>query len=921
MRRGETALLRRYLDFSSVAAILGNKTKDIPPAMEQKDRADSERLFDDIDLPLRDDVRLLGRLLGEILQEQVGKEFYDTVERVRLSAKGARAGRNIDRDALEDELRGLDTQTILNIARAFSFFLNLANIAGQHHRARRSRTDIANDMPQSGSLRLVFAHLTETGIDPQTLYDTVTRLDVELVLTAHPTEITRRTLLKKFNCIADALNRRDQVDEHSDEHAVIVEELKREITAAWFTDEIRRTAPTPVDEARSGLAVVEQSLWYAVPRFMRELDKVLRTFTGKPLPLTATPVHFASWMGGDRDGNPNVTPAVTREVYLLSRWMATHLYREEIHALRDELSMNACDQALRDHVGDVHEPYRVLLRGVLQRLDATKQWIEAKLENHEPPPDEIYTDAEQLRSPLLLCYNSLRYCGAGTVADGRLVDILRRLACFGLTLLKLDIRQEAGRHTETMNAITEYIGLGSYDEWEESKRIEFLVRELENRRPLVPADLPANENVVEVLDTIRLLREIPADAFGAYVISLASRPSDVLAVALLQKDLGVPRPLRVVPLFERLEALNDAPDCVAQLFNIPWYQQHINGCQEIMIGYSDSAKDAGQLAAAWALYRAQENLVDVCRQHGVRLTLFHGRGGTISRGGGPTYAAILAQPPGSINGSMRVTEQGEVIQHKFGLPEIAERTMNIYTAANLEAVLAPPPKPQTRWRNVMDHLSDVAVANYRRTVQQEPRFVDYFRAATPEQELSKLRIGSRPAHRRKHGGIETLRAIPWVFAWTQTRLILPAWLGAGEALRSALEEGLGGELQQMQREWPFFTTTLDLIEMVLAKGDPDVAARYDEKLVPEPLHDIGVALRERFRNTATVILEIARREELLEHQPLVLRPIEVRDPYIDPLNLLQVELLHRSREQAGAGVEDALLIVINGIAAGMRNTG
>ncbi len=889
--------------------------------MDQKQISEFDRPFDAIDLPLRDDVRLLGRLLGEILREQVGEEFYDTVERVRLSAKGARAGRDADRGVLEDELHGLDTETIRNIARAFSFFLNLANIAGQHHRARRSRTDAANDLPQSGSLRLAFQHLAAAGVTPETLYRTVTRLDVELVLTAHPTEITRRTLLKKFNRIADALNRRDHVDEDSDEHALIVEELKREITAAWFTDEIRRTPPTPVDEARSGLAVVEQSLWYALPRFLRELDKVLLEHTGRPLPLTATPIHFASWMGGDRDGNPNVTPAVTRQVYLLSRWMAAHSYREDINALRDELSMNDCDQALRAEVGDVHEPYRTLLRGVLRRLDATKQWIEAKLGDREPPAGEVYTEPEQLRRPLLLCYHSLRACGAGLVADGRLVDILRRLACFGLTLLKLDIRQEAGRHTEAMNAITEYIGLGSYAEWEESQRIEFLIGELENRRPLVPADLKADDSVHDVLNTIRLLREIPSDSLGAYVISLASRPSDVLAVELLQKDLGVRRPMRVVPLFERLEALNDAPECMAQLFEIPWYKRRIDGCQEIMIGYSDSAKDAGQLAAAWALYRAQEKLVDVCGRHGVQLTLFHGRGGTISRGGGPTFAAILAQPPGSVDGSMRVTEQGEVIQHKFGLPEIAERTMNIYTAANLKAILAPPPEPQPRWREIMNRMSAVAVSEYRRMVQQEPGFVDYFRSATPEQELSKLRIGSRPAHRRRQGGIETLRAIPWVFAWTQTRLLLPAWLGIGEALRDALDDGVGDELRQMRREWPFFTTTLDLIEMVLAKGDPEVAARYDAMLVPAALHDIGETLRERFMGTKAVVLEIAGRDQLLEHQPLVLRPIEVRDPYIDPLNLLQVELLHRSREHANAAIDDALLIVINGIAAGMRNTG
>ncbi len=893
----------------------------MPPTADQVEPTDFEKPFDEIDVPLRDDVRLLGRLLGDILQEQVGVEFFDTVERVRLSAKGARAGRPADRESLEQELRGLDTGEIRHIARAFSFFLNLANIGGQHHRVRRGRTAAPVRSPQEGSLRASFEALSAAGIAPDRLHEAVTGLDIELVLTAHPTEITRRTLLKKFNRIADALDRRDHVDEGSEEHANIVEHLKREITAAWFTDEIRRTTPTPVDEARWGLVVVEQSLWYAVPRYVRELETTLREFTGKSLPLDAAPLRFASWMGGDRDGNPNVTPAVTAKVCLLSRWMAVHLYREEIHELRSELSMNNCDQMLRKMVGNAHEPYRALLREVVMRLDTTKQWIEAELEEREPPAGAIYTGIEQLREPLQRCYDSLHRCGAGLVADGRLLDILRRLACFGLTLLKLDIRQEAGRHTDAMNAITEYIGLGSYAEWDESKRIDFLVRELENPRPLVPMDLPAGDEVHDVLNTIRMLGGIPSESFGAYVISLASQPSDVLVVALLQKELGVRRPLRVVPLFERLEALNGAAVCMERLLDIPWYKRHIDGRQEIMIGYSDSAKDAGQLAAAWALYHAQESLVEVCRQHGVRLTLFHGRGGTISRGGGPTYAAILAQPPGSVNGSMRVTEQGEVIQHKFALPEIAERTMKIYTAACLAASLKPPPQPQPRWREVMDRLSTVAVANYRQIVQLEPRFVDYFRAATPETELSKLHIGSRPAHRRRQGGIETLRAIPWVFAWTQIRLMLPAWLGAGEALRTALDEGLGRELAEMQREWPLFTTTLELIEMVLAKGDPDVAARYDETLVPERLHDIGEDLRERFRNTRAVILEIAGRQELLEHQPIIRLPIEVRDPYIDPLNLLQVELLQRSRQHHGPEIDDALLIVINGIAAGMRNTG
>jgi len=626
-------------------------------------------------------------------------------------------------------------------------------------------------------------------------------------------------------------------------------------------------------------------------------------------------------MGGDRDGNPNVTPDVTREACLLARWMAVNLYRQEIKVLRSELSMHVCNEELRREVGDSHEPYRLLLRRLLKRLTNTRTVIEEELEGVEPSVDDVIDDLEQLRRPLMLCYRSLHECGAGRLADGSLLDILRRLACFGLTLTRLDVRQEASRHEDVLDALTRYLGLGPYREWPEEKRIEFLVRELESKRPLIPADFPAQEQVTEVLDTIRMFNDLHPDSLGAYVISLSDSPSDVLAVELLQRELGVTRPLRVVPLFERLDALNGAADCMETLFSLPWYREHIAGRQEVMIGYSDSAKDAGQLGAAWALYQAQERLVEVAARHGVRLTLFHGRGGTVSRGGGPTWSAILAQPPGSVNGAMRVTEQGEVIQHKFGLTEIAQRTMTIYTAAVLEATLSPPPEPEPEWRRVMDRLAAVAVDRYRQVVRQDPDFVGYFRAATPEQELVRLQIGSRPSHRRKGGGIETLRAIPWVFAWTQTRLLLPAWLGTGEALREVLDSDDAQLLRDMAGQWPFFQTTVDLIEMVLAKGDVEIAARYDEQLVPAELQPTGRNLRERFVQTREAVLELVGHTELLEHAPQVRRPIEVRNPYVDPLNLLQVELLRRTRAGSGGDLNDALLIVINGIAAGMQNTG
>jgi phosphoenolpyruvate carboxylase len=425
--------------------------------------------------------------------------------------------------------------------------------------------------------------------------------------------------------------------------------------------------------------------------------------------------------------------------------------------------------------------------------------------------------------------------------------------------------------------------------------------------------------VREVLDVFSALNDIHPDALGRYVISLAAQASDVLAVELLQKAAGMKRPLPVVPLFERQDALNRAGRAVEQLLNVPWMQKKLNGRIEVMLGYSDSAKDAGQLAAAWSLYRVQEELVALCRLRRMHLTLFHGRGGTVSRGGAPTWQAILAQPPGSVNGTMRVTEQGEVIQTKFGLPAIAQRSMTIYTAAVLEATMQPPRPPKPQWRTAMSRLAARSMDVYRGVVQRDQRFVAYFRAATPEQELAQLQIGSRPAHRRREGGIDTLRAIPWVFAWTQTRLLLTAWLGIGEALQHALDSGETPLLREMESEWPFFATTLDLVEMVLAKGDPNVAARYDEQLVPAYLRDIGEDLRSRFIATREVLLQVTGHRELLEDQPIVRWPIEVRNPYIDPLNLLQVELLRRAR--AGEDVQDALLVVINGIAAGMRNTG
>ena len=874
------------------------------------------------DAPLREDIRQLGGLLGSTIHEQSGAHVYETVEDIRSLAKSARAGDEAAARALEKRLGELPDELIVPVVRAFSQFLNLANIAEQHHRIRRSRAWVRDTRtgPLRGSLEEFVKRMDAAG-NTGALHETIANLDIELVLTAHPTEVMRRSLLQKYNHIADLLGQGDRLDPTPEEIEEVHQALKREITAAWETDEIRRRRPAPQDEARWGLAVIEQTLWDVVPHFLRRLDRNLKRQTGEPLSLDAAPIHFGSWMGGDRDGNPRVTASVTREVCLLNRWKAVELYENQVNELIEDLSLQCASDELRNWVGDAWEPYRTALKAVRDRLLATRHWLDARLAGHRPTDGLIYWRTEELREPLMICYRSLHESCAGMIAEGRLKDLLRRLSVFGLTLMRVDIRQESTRHTEALNALTEALGIGSYADWDEEERQRFLVRELDSRRPLIPRDFKGDEAVTEVLDTCRVIAEMGADSLGAYVISMASKPSDILAVKLLQKEAGVRSPLRTVPLFETLTDLQGAQACLDQLIGIDWYREHIDGVQEVMIGYSDSGKDASHLTAAWALYQTQEQLVESARRHGISLKLFHGRGGSIGRGGGPTHAAILSQPPGSVDGRLRVTEQGEVIQAKFGLPGIAERNLELYITAVAEATLVPPNPPESGWREVMDQLAGRSCEVYRDMVRETPAFIDYFRHATPEHEISHLAIGSRPARRKPTQGVESLRAIPWIFAWTQTRLLLPAWLGAGSALAESLEAGRRDTLHHMYESWPFFRAFIDMLEMVLAKSDPDVAAWYDARLVPESLHELGEGLRERHAETRQRVLEVSQHEHPLDDAPVVQRSVGLRNPYVDPLNLLQVELLDRVRHGHEEGLRDALMICINGIAAGMRNTG
>ncbi len=875
--------------------------------------------------PLWRDVALLGDLLLEAVEahEGVGSSVA-TEEAIRLAAQ-ARDGQPRALVELQARIQAMDVDQRGVLARSLAHFLALANIAEQHHRIRRRRVHakVGSDGPQPGSLAETVARLTQDGVPAEAIREQVRSLHIELVLTAHPTQVHRRTFLRKLNRVEWQLDRRDCISCRDWERQDIHDGLRREISAMWLSDEVQRERVTPLQEARAGLLVFEQSLWKALPQFMRELDHQLGVATGEGLPLGVTPFSFGSWMGGDRDGNPNVTAAVTRRVLALGRSEAARLYLRELDRLWDELSARDASDELRAVVGDEPEPYRAAISTVYSRMERTLEATRRAVESGEPPEGDIYTRAEQVRAPLMVIHRSLHEVGAGIQADGRLLDILRRLDIFGLSLVRLDLRQHAGRHIAALDEITEALGLGSYGSWNEPERQAFLSRELAGRRPLLPRDAWASEQTAELLETMAAVAESEPEMLGAYVISMAKAPSDVLAVELLQREAGVARPLPAVPLFETLADLESAGAAVGQLLDLPAYRAIVTqrGDElQVMLGYSDSAKDAGLVAAHWALYRAQEDLARVCRERGVRLVLFHGRGGSIGRGGAPAHAAILALPPGSFQGAMRVTEQGEVIQYKFGIQGVALRNLELYASAALEATLRPPPEPEPAWRAIAEDLAARSRDAFRAAVR-DPDFVPYFRTATPEPELGQLKIGSRPARRVAQGGLESLRAIPWVFAWTQARVLLPAWLGVGEALSTSLAGPERATVRTMVERWPWFAGLLSMVEMVLAKVDLRIHELYAQRLAPPALAARSAELEHRRSIAVEAVVEALGQQALLDNYPVLARALQVRSPFVDPLNVLQVELLASLRAEPSPHLEELLAITVNGISAGMKNTG
>mmetsp|Transcript_21295 Transcript_21295/g.32788 ORF Transcript_21295/g.32788 Transcript_21295/m.32788 type:complete len:997 (+) Transcript_21295:177-3167(+) len=913
------------------------------------------------DTQLRADVKAMGSLLGQVIQDHHGSEIFDRVEHLRNLAKKFReAGGGRDAMKLEESravlsematyVSTLNNEELFLVSRSFTHFLALANAAEGHHRIRlmhakaNTGTGMSALSSKSDSCGGVLPQLAKEH-DADAIFDALTSQTVELVLTAHPTEVNRRTILDKQRRVQSLLTLADRYRASGEatpyKQVELNDALYREISSIWLSDEVAREKPSVQSEAARGTLVVETVLWETLPQFLRKLNSTLVDTIGKKLPLDAAPLKFASWMGGDRDGNPNVTSTVTREVCLTNRITAATLLHRDLTTLESELSITNCSQELRDIVGDdEREPYRCFLEPMIQKLDNTKTWAQQKLDNikannvsDDSIPSDIYLSKKDFMDDLMLMHRSLSSTGNEITANGRLTDIIRNVSAFGLTLVPLDVRQESDRHMEVLDSITRFLGLGSYEQWDEQTRISWIQQQLASNRPLLRPGVwnkhpdKFSPTTVEALETFSMIADQHDDSLGAYVISQATSASDVLAVLLLQRDAGVKNPLRVVPLFETLDDLNGAADTMDSLFSLPGYMGSIAGKQEIMIGYSDSAKDAGRLAASWAQYETQEKLAAVANKYGVEVTFFHGKGGTVGRGGNPaTFKAIMAHAPDTINGQFRVTEQGEMINQNFGHGDRAERTLDIYTAAVLAEKLKERVKPPQEWRDMMGKLSELSCDAYRGVVRGDERFVPYFRSMTPETELANLNIGSRPAKRKATGGVESLRAIPWIFAWMQTRLNLPSWLGVGDAIGQVMDSDDADKLQEMYEGWDSFRTTIDLVEMVLAKSEPTIARHYDKTLVTDAsAQEFGEEIRAIHASTEKAVLALAQHTTLSEDNTILRRMLEVRNPYVDCLNVLQAETLKRRRDQnegeEDPRLKDALMTTIAGVANGMGNTG
>ncbi len=910
------------------------------------------------DQPLREDIRLLGRLLGDTVNDQEGEEVFAMVEQVRhLAIRHHRDDDLAARQEMETFLHRLPAKYTSQIVRAFSYFSHLANIAEDQHHIRRSRAHARSGSPlREGSLAHSLSRARDFGISALELQRFFASAQVSPVLTAHPTEVQRKSILDCQWKIACLLSERDRADLTPAECDEIDESLRRAVLRLWQTRMLRWTKLSVMDEVANALSFYDTTFLRELPRLYDAMEDHLASdipdWRGEELPPFLRP---GSWIGGDRDGNPFVTAEVLEAAMRAqSRKSIGHLL-EELHLLGAELSTTtsliAVPQALTDlaarspdenpHRAD--EPYRRAIAGFYARLAATAQLLDGlEAARHAVAPAEPYRNAQELAADLDVLHVSLNSHKAGLLARGRLRRLRRAVSLFGFHLAPLDLRQNSEVHARTVAELLAVARPGTdYTLLDEEARIALLLGELSTPRPLAAPGMDYSDETQSELDIFKCARSVH-ERFGRgaienVVISKTDGVSDILEVAVLLKEVGLLRPLRhaldvnIVPLFETIEDLANAGKIMDRLLGLGFYNQLLasrGAMQEVMLGYSDSNKDGGFLASGWALYRAEIALTQVFARHGITLRLFHGRGGSVGRGGGPSYQAILAQPQGAVQGQIRITEQGEVIAHKYANPELGRRNLEVLAAATLEATLLPQEHdaPRNEFIAAMEELARHAYQSYRTMVYETPGFERYFWESTVISEIAALNIGSRPSSRKKSTAIEDLRAIPWVFSWSQCRLMLPGWFGFGSAIEQWRnergEEGMN-LLREMNAEWGFFRTLLSNIDMVLGKSDIAIAEHYSLLVKDDALREtIFPRLKAEWQRSVTGLMSITGQAELLDGNPLLKRSIRNRFPYIDPLNYLQVELLRRHRAgETDERVQRGIHLTINGIAAGLRNSG
>lgn len=919
--------------------------------------ADIESLAEK-DLPLKQDLDLLAQFLAKTIREQAGNAMAAQIESIRKLAFSYVEGEPGSGAALAQSLSMLDVPTAIAVVRAFSYFSHLSNIAeDMHHNRRRRIHRMQGSAPQPGSIDAVLADLTARGVSGREILDLLGETLIAPVLTAHPTEVKRKTILDWHRDVSDLLVERDRKRMTPEEKAENLEAIETALQALWQTREIRVTKLTVRDEIENGVTYFRKSFLPELPRLCLDLEDRISALLDAPVNLPDF-IHIGSWIGGDRDGNPFVTAEVLQRAVSRQAGVALDYYYQQCLKLENELSMSVrlvqidqalvqlADQAPRDADYDRRgeEPYRLAVSAVRVRIFATAMQIGSY---HHPLHQEFeaepYPNAAELLADLAVIAGSLKAHGAARLANGRLRQLQRAVEIFGFHLAPVDMRQYSGMHEKVVAELFEKAGLEDYMALNETSRRCVLLREIASPRPLFCPDLEYSEDTLKELDIYRAAREIK-DCYGDavlpnYIISNCNSVSDMLEVAVLMNEVGLVQltpiarcRINIVPLFETIGDLRSCGPIMTDLFALPQWRALLNSrdkVQEVMLGYSDSNKDGGYLTSNWELYKAELNLIQVFNDAGFKMRLFHGRGGTVGRGGGPAYEAILAQPAGSVNGQIRITEQGEVIASKYADREVGRRNLEILVAATLEASFptdAARSLDTPQRHELMERLSLRAYQAYRDLVYATPDFITYFREATPINEIPNLNIGSRPSARKSTNSIADLRAIPWVFSWSQCRLMLPGWFGFGTAINEYLAEtgdaGLA-VLRDCHEMWPFFSSTISNMEMVLAKSDIDIARRYADLVQDQAIADrIFSRIREEWQKTIDAVLAITGHATLLADNPILQRGLSNRMPYLDPLNHLQVDLLKRLRAgDASEDVQHAVHLTINGVAAGLRNSG